>query len=919
MISIKKLLLWLLCVFCMQTAHAAAPIQIEVKVFGKDVIFVFYRDTNQIIDLNFSKQSVVADVNIPIEFKLLNPEKFNKYATSLRSASNKQRIVFQVSQELEYQSVIHGEKLEAIKFRAGHKQEEEDLSKIGSANNDPGAISYRQQADEHILSFKMGNDHSKVAAFFRDKYIWIVFDQKKMFSFKEGGIFSRFEVVPSETGTVMRMRVNPEFTQAKSEKTNSGWDIKVSELEDKNWQAQNVVSPEPLVSEEGFLIRGNFANNEVISFEDPDLGDVISVVPVVTGGIRVATQMDSVEFSLLKSIQGIAVVLYSDDVMVEKGEEALKVVSDTALPEEVLVESNVLLTNIEEYIKLPTILPYLDKNLDIFDFNERKSLLISEASAAKDKFVAFEKNLKLAKFFFMHGWYQESLDSLLIAKKYAYKEFQDSLQARFLAAVNNTMIGNLGAAKEEYDDLLEYNDIKRIAEINLWNNYNEFSIGSVPDSIGFIDNLSKTISLYSDDKYWPLAFAETELALLANDLKSVERIFREVRTPPEGYYANSLKFYRASYYKKKNQLNLAKQYYRDLTYQDLDMFNKVRAEFELVKIRVAEEEISISEAIEALEGVRYSWRGDQLEYEILMQLANYYRENKDIMSALRAYQYIQLAFNNKVSNFYITSEMARIFNDVFLPGGLGEEMDDFTVVALFYEFKELNPIGEQGDDVILTIAQRLVRLDLLENASDLLRHQINYRLKGEKRVVNADNLAIILMMDKKPHEAIFILDDTDKDNFNFNEHQYRVRLRSKALIQMEKYQEALNYIKDDMSEDAEIIRREAIFQAKNWKKYADLVGSSFEDTISQVGSDQAAAQDILRLAISYYMLGMHDQLVVISNGIGDNNFVLKNTVDLLSTSSGAIDYKNLDKSLDIDQMQTLLNKYKNQFLGSKEK
>jgi len=903
----------------MQTAHAAAPIQIEVKVFGKDVIFVFYRDTNQIIDLNFSKQSVVADVNIPIEFKLLNPEKFNKYATSLRSASNKQRIVFQVSQELEYQSVIHGEKLEAIKFRAGHKQEEEDLSKIGSANNDPGAISYRQQADEHILSFKMGNDHSKVAAFFRDKYIWIVFDQKKMFSFKEGGIFSRFEVVPSETGTVMRMRVNPEFTQAKSEKTNSGWDIKVSELEDKNWQAQNVVSPEPLVSEEGFLIRGNFANNEVISFEDPDLGDVISVVPVVTGGIRVATQMDSVEFSLLKSIQGIAVVLYSDDVMVEKGEEALKVVSDTALPEEVLVESNVLLTNIEEYIKLPTILPYLDKNLDIFDFNERKSLLISEASAAKDKFVAFEKNLKLAKFFFMHGWYQESLDSLLIAKKYAYKEFQDSLQARFLAAVNNTMIGNLGAAKEEYDDLLEYNDIKRIAEINLWNNYNEFSIGSVPDSIGFIDNLSKTISLYSDDKYWPLAFAETELALLANDLKSVERIFREVRTPPEGYYANSLKFYRASYYKKKNQLNLAKQYYRDLTYQDLDMFNKVRAEFELVKIRVAEEEISISEAIEALEGVRYSWRGDQLEYEILMQLANYYRENKDIMSALRAYQYIQLAFNNKVSNFYITSEMARIFNDVFLPGGLGEEMDDFTVVALFYEFKELNPIGEQGDDVILTIAQRLVRLDLLENASDLLRHQINYRLKGEKRVVNADNLAIILMMDKKPHEAIFILDDTDKDNFNFNEHQYRVRLRSKALIQMEKYQEALNYIKDDMSEDAEIIRREAIFQAKNWKKYADLVGSSFEDTISQVGSDQAAAQDILRLAISYYMLGMHDQLVVISNGIGDNNFVLKNTVDLLSTSSGAIDYKNLDKSLDIDQMQTLLNKYKNQFLGSKEK
>ena len=896
----------------MQTVHAAMPIQIEVKVFGKDVIFVFYRDKNQIIDLKSSKQSVVADVNIPIEFKLLNPEKFKQYATGLMSTANKQKIIFQVNKELEYQSVIHGEKLEAIKFRASKKQEA-DLSKLSTANNDPGAISYTQKNGEHILSFNMGNDNSKVAAFFRGKYIWIVFDQKKVFSFKEGGIFSKFEVVPSETGTMMRMRVDPKFTQAKSERTKSGWNIKVSELEDKNWQTQNIVLPEPLVSKEGFLIRGNFANNEVISFEDPDLGDIVSVVPVVTGGSRVAIQRESVEFTLLKSIQGIAVVLYSDDVMVEKGEEALKVVSDTALPEEISIETNIFPASIEEYIKLPTILPYLDKNLDIFDFNKHKSLLISEASFAKDKFEEFDRNLKLAKFFFIHGWYQESLDALLIAKKYAYKEYQGSLQARFLAAVNNTMIGNLGAAKEEYDDLLAYNDIKRIAEINIWNNYNEFAISAVPGSIGFVENL------YSDDKYWPLAFAEIELALLANDLKSVERVFRVVRTPPdppEGDYANSLKFYRASYYKKKNQMNLAKQYYRDLTYQESDLFNKVRAEFKLVKIRVSEEEISKSEAIEILDRLRYSWRGDQLEYEILMQLANYYRNIKDIMSALRMYQYIQLAFNNKVSDFYITSEMARIFNEVFLPGGLCEEMDDFTVVALFYEFKEWNPIGEQGDDVIISIAQRLISLDLLENAADLLRHQIYYRLKGSKRVVNADNLAIILMMDKKPSESILILDDTDKDNFNFNEHQYRVRLRAKALIQLEKYEEALEYIKDDMSEDAEIIRREAIFQAKDWSGYADIVGASFDEIMSQLGSKPAAAQDILRLAISYYMLGLHDQLAIIANNVGDNNSVLKNTVDLLSTSSGSIDYKNLDKSLNIDQMKILLDKYKNQFLDN---
>ena len=349
--------------------------------------------------------------------------------------------------------------------------------------------------------------------------------------------------------------------------------------------------------------------------------------------------------------------------------------------------------------------------------------------------------------------------------------------------------------------------------------------------------------------------------------------------------------------------------------QDLDMFNKVRAEFDLVKLQVEEEEITPSQAAESLEKLRFSWRGDQLEYQILLQLASYYPDSKDMLNSLRMFQYAQTAFSNKVSNFYITSEMARIFNGVFLPGGLGEEMDDFTIVALFYEFKELNPIGEQGDDVIISIAKRLVKLDLLENASELLRHQITYRLQDQKRVTNADNLAIILMMDKKPSEAILVLDETDKDNVNFNEHQYRVRLRAQALITLEKYDDALLYLKDDNSEDAEIIRREALFQAKYWNKYADQIMPDFDDLVSRVGDNMDVVQDILRLAISYYMMNVHDQLVVISNAIGDKNVVLKNTVDLLIASSGSVDYRNLDQSLDINQMKTLLDKYKNQFLS----
>ena len=85
-----------------------------------------------------------------------------------------------------------------------------------------------------------------------------------------------------------------------------------------------------------------------------------------------------------------------------------------------------------------------------------------------------------------------------------------------------------------------------------------------------------------------------------------------------------------------------------------------------------------------------------------------------------------------------------------------------------------------------------------------------------------------------PSEAILVLDETDKDNVNFNEHQYRVRLRAQALITLEKYNDALLYLKDDNSEDGEIIRREALFQAKYWNKYADQIMPDFDDLVSTI-------------------------------------------------------------------------------------
>ena len=918
--QIKRVLCFLIWCVAANSAVAETTINLEVKVFGRDVIFVFYHEKHQILDFSSKEKKISVNVNIPSDFQLVNKGKFNEYAKGLKISDNKQSISFNAIEDLQYVSIINGEKLDAIKFRLPEEKQNEDLSLISSANNDPGGINYRKQGDEHILSLNLGNNKSNAAVFFRGRYLWVVLDQKKVFSFKDKGVFSDFELVPSSDGTVFRLRVQDGYSNAKLSQNSLGWELIVSKKSMDDINAQNILKVESLANsgEEGLLVRGNFELNSLITFQDPEVGDVLNTLTVGIPGMRVANKTDSVEFSILKSIQGIVVSLYSDDIKIEKSDKEIKIVSDVSLPDSVEVDnSNLFPSTIEGYLKLPSILTYLDKNLDILDFNQQKSKLISEASLAQDGDEQFTRNLDLAKFLFINELYQESLDALILAKQNSPSKYQTNLQARFLMAVNYTMIYEYSRAKEEYDELLSYNDISQIAEINLWNKYNKFSLGASPESIGFTENLTKTINYYSDDKYWPILFAELEIELLANNLKIVEKLLKDHRHPVAGSrYANSLKFYQAEYYRKKNQSNLAKQLYGELINSDDDPFNATRAEFSLIKLRIKEGDMRLIEAIECLEELRFTWRGDQLEYEILMQLAGYYKDNNDIMNSLRMFQYIQNAFNNKVSNFYITSEMARIFNDVFLDGGLGEKMDDFTVVALFYEFKELNPIGEQGDDVIIGITKRLVRLDLLENAADLLRHQIKYRLQGEKRVINADNLALVLLMDKKPNEAMLVLDDTDKDNFNFKEHQHRGRLRARALIDLEKYEDAVEYLKDDDMQDAEIIRREALFQGKNWNGYVDRINSNFDQLLEKLDDkNPSSIQDILRLAIAYYMLNKQEALGELISSLGTKNEILKNTMELLATSSGTVDYRNLDKSLNVDQMKMLLEKYKNQFLS----
>ena len=68
----------------------------------------------------------------------------------------------------------------------------------------------------------------------------------------------------------------------------------------------------------------------------------------------------------------------------------------------------------------------------------------------------------------------------------------------------------------------------------------------------------------------------------------------------------------------------------------------------------------------------------------------------------------------------------------------GTNVPAVDALGLFYDFRELTPPGRRGDEMIRRLSDRLVSVDLLDQAADLLQHQVDHRLQGAARAQVAE-------------------------------------------------------------------------------------------------------------------------------------------------------------------------------------
>ncbi|MGC4077415.1 MAG: hypothetical protein QM702_10355 [Rubrivivax sp.] len=264
--------------------------------------------------------------------------------------------------------------------------------------------------------------------------------------------------------------------------------------------------------------------------------------------------------------------------------------------------------------------------------------------------------------------------------------------------------------------------------------------------------------------------------------------------------------------------------------------------------------IDLAKAVDTLSAEVLTWRGTPLEANMDKLLAELYFASHSYRDGFVTVREAAATFpDSKVINDLL-GEARQTFEDLYL-NGAADKLADLDALALYYDFRQLTPPGARGDEMIRNLARRLVKVDLLAQAGDLLEYQISSRLNGVAKAQVATDLALIRIADRKPDMALKALDDTRLADIPTQLARQRRVLEARALIDAGREELALDLISKVSGKDADYLRVDGYWKSKNYTMASELL-----ETLSTPGDGgpaltQAGRMSVVKAAVGFVLAG----------------------------------------------------------------
>lgn len=617
-----------------------------------------------------------------------------------------------------------------------------------------------------------------------------------------------------------------------------------------------------------------------LQFTDPTHGDTVLAIPSFEASKAYNKPYSNPELAFLPATQGIALRLSVPGIRATQGRDGIRITTEQGLTLSPSLPQ-------QQHAEPPTgpqanvMFPYAKWKVLPKDFaaTRKERTLRTSLATADDRPAAL---YDLVTLYLGQGMAEEAL-SLLTRLKYSYPEYYQKNELALTRAAANFMVFRMGEAAAD----ITSEEIQGLPETQLWKEaigifvpqileplpvepkpgtpapvvqpkgppkfdylgYNQRYISHYPPS------MRQKLAIVASDNF--VANGEFSKAARTLDILNKDGLLKDIQL-----YAEYLLGKIAADTGKPDQ---AIDLWKPLANQDKNLFIRSRAAFSQATLEYNNGKRSLEQTIDALEKLRIVWRGDTLEQNLLSYLGQLYYDNKDYANALRTWKEFVQNYGGTMEAVTLTKRMSEIFDQLF-NGGLAADMPPIKSLALFYEFRDLTPIGEAGDTMIQKLADRLAQMDLLDQASALLEHQVKFRLQGEPRSRVGAQLALLQLLNKQPKKALEALEMSGYGALPAPLAAERNRLTAMALSEAGKPAVGLEMLATDRSLKGQHLRLDILWDMQDWPNVINVA----EDVLGnrpRIAAPLSAKETeiLLKLALAYSFENDSTQLKYLSD------------------------------------------------------
>ncbi|MCJ8324701.1 MAG: hypothetical protein HRU29_05410 [Rhizobiales bacterium] len=704
---------------------------------------------------------------------------------------------------------------------------------------------------EYQIIFPFETDVA-IAAFERDELFWLVFEQKINFDITEletaaPELIEVYDVRMMDESTTIRLKLDRRLL-SHIRAQNSDWILSLGELV---LMDTKVLKLDRKYKQNGHaIVQIDFTDlGKVHWFTDEKIGDRIAVVTAKGPARGLLKTHNFVEFAALPTVHGLVFQAIADDVNVLANFDQVVVSSRQGLSLTVGQSFSSQVDNLSSgEIILPSSIEFRDMDDDADEFLKRRRdlrELVYNSESETDQSIY---RLELVELMLSYQLANEAL-GLLAFEKFKVPLAANSSRFKSLQGAAYTLAGQYKNAINTLSSVA----IRSNRTAALFRAYALSKTGVYQEALKEFDASSALLGQLPAEMEAEFLTAAIEAALQIPNLNVAQQHLIMLRNVMVTDYQKANYWLLMAHFSRMND-ETAEAILRFKAAVEFDV-RPINAEA-LGYLSILEYQtgkITIDEAIDQLNGNIVTWRGDKIEQKNIVSLGRLYMDNGDFRQGLTVLKQAAANFDPNEMGRDAAKYMASIFESLYL-GGKANELPPYKALSLFYDFRDLTPVGRKGDEMIRNLADRLIDVDLLDQAIELLDHQVYKRLKGIAKADVASKLAMVQLLNYQPENAIQTIAKSRIASMPKHIARKRDVLEARALVEIGRVQSAIIRLEGYVGQDISIIKSEAYWRGSFWQQ----AGEEFEKMVLNRWQDDVPLLDnerhiLLRSAIAYKM------------------------------------------------------------------